>query len=1192
MMQPTAFSRRLRRALRVALLLAVLGVMLPGGRAARAAPGDLYGPSGSAAFGMDVRVLPNGNIVVADPGYDAGAVRNVGAVYLYDGATRGLVSVLTGSAPDDGVGSYGITVLPNSSFIVLSPFWDNGGAIDAGAATWVHGARGLDGPVSSANSLVGQAHEWLGYGTAHHSAIWALGDGDYVVHSPRWNETRGALTWGDGDRGITGTINDANSLLGSTAEDLNYVQITEIGNGNMLVRNLGWDNGASQDAGAVTWISGAARAVGAISSANSLIGSSTFDNIGRDVLVLSNGNYLVRSHFWDNASAGDAGAVTWGDGARGVTGTISSANSLVGTSPGELSHASITEVGGGNYLVRSEQWRNGNATNAGAVTWGDGDRGVTGTISSANSLIGSSTNDHVGREVLLLPNGNFLVISPLWDRGGAENAGAITWGSAIGGVTGTIDDANSLVGSSAGDQVGSGGVEVLESGNYVVISPFWDNGSLVDAGAVTWGDAAHGVVGAISSATSLIGGSAGDQIGAAGVTALRNGHYVVSSPSWANGSFYAAGAATWGDGTRGATGVVSTTNSLVGRMIGDRVGEAGATALPNGHYVLVSPSWRGSDHYPLGAVTWADGARQSVGVVGEANSLVGSNAFDSVGSGGVVVLSNSNYLVQSPLWRNSAIRDVGAITWGSGTGGVTGRVSSANSLVGSAQDDLSRATITALSNGNYLVQSRWWDNGSAVNAGAVAWGDGDRGLTGTISSANALVGGAADDQVGADVTLLSDGDYVVRSPLWDSGGIRNAGAATWGSGLHGVAGAISGANSLVGSALNDQVGSDGVTALSNGSYVVSSPLWDSGAIANAGAASWGDGDGGLRGPISSANSLIGSHPDDQVSRMNYAGVRELSNGHYVVRSRYWSASRGALTWGDGAAGVRGVVSPANSLVGDTANDQVGHFDLLPFSHGNYVLHVPLWDNGEVADTGAVVWFSGVGASHGAIGAAPGIFGTLLNSIDQFTRPVFDPVNGYALAGIFRENRVAILQAPAFTSAAPAAGAAGGVYRHAFTARGSPPPSFTLAPGSTLPDGLSLSSAGVLSGTPAAAGMFTFTVVADNGIEPAESQAVALRIHEATVFTSAAPPAGVRNTPYQHRFTAHGVPTISFGLAPGSVLPAGLTLDDTGILSGTPGVAGTFGFTVVARNTVAPAVAQEVALIIQDDRTSLWLPIVE
>ncbi len=83
------------------------------------------------------------------------------------------------------------------------------------------------------------------------------------------------------------------------------------------------------------------------------------------------------------------------------------------------------------------------------------------------------------------------------------------------------------------------------------------------------------------------------------------------------------------------------------------------------------------------------------------------------------------------------------------------------------------------------------------------------------------------------MTALSNGNYVVSSPDWTNGAAANAGAVTWGSGMAGVSGPVSAANSLVGSTANDGVGGEfnGVTALTNGNYVVSSPAWTNGAAA-------------------------------------------------------------------------------------------------------------------------------------------------------------------------------------------------------------------------------------------------------------------------------------------------------------------------------------------------------------------------
>src|SRR5262249_10012330 len=154
-------------------------------------------------------------------------------------------------------------------------------------------------------------------------------------------------------------------------------------------------------------------------------------------------------------------------------------------------------------------------------------------------------------------------------------------------------------------------------------------------------------------------------------------------------------------------------------------------------------------------------------------------------------------------------------------------------------------------------------------------------------------------EVGASVTALSNGNYVVSTPLWNSG----RGAATWASGTAGIVGTISSSNSLVGTSLGDGVG-DNVTALKNGNYVVSSPGWNN----DRGAATWASGTTGITGTISAANSLVGSNPagttpGDEVG----SEIAPLPNNNYVVLSPGWNGKRGAATFGSGTAGVTGAV---------------------------------------------------------------------------------------------------------------------------------------------------------------------------------------------------------------------------------------------------------------------------------------------
>ncbi len=213
------------------------------------------------------------------------------------------------------------------------------------------------------------------------------------------------------------------------------------------------------------------------------------------------------------------------------------------------------------------------------------------------------------------------------------------------------------------------------------------------------------------------------------MTLLPGSNYVVISSNWSDPlGFPLVGAVTWGNGITGTVGAVSSANSLVGSTPYDFVGNGGVTILANGNYVVGSNSWSGG----LGAVTWANGSGSTTGAVSAANSLVGGTAGDSVGSYGVTALSNGNYVVDSAGWSGG----LGAVTWGNGLGGTVGAVTAANSLVGStASDNVGNGGITALGNGNYVVNSYYWNNGAASQAGAVTWVNGTNGyIAGSASS--------------------------------------------------------------------------------------------------------------------------------------------------------------------------------------------------------------------------------------------------------------------------------------------------------------------------------------------------------------------------------------------------------------------------------------------------------------------------
>ena len=130
-----------------------------------------------------------------------------------------------------------------------------------------------------------------------------------------------------------------------------------------------------------------------------------------------------------------------------------------------------------------------------------------------------------------------------------------------------------------------------------------------------------------------------------------------------------------------------------------------------------------------------------------------------------------------------------------------------------------------------------------------------------------------------------------------------------------------------------------------------------------------------------------------------------------------------------------------------------------------------------------------------------------------------------------------------------------------TAPGTAPYAYTVTAGA-LPPGVTLSSAGVLDGTPALSGTFAFTVGVSDVHGSAGSRAYSLPVQcPSIVLRPGALPDGVNSVAYSQTLTAsRGHAPFTFTLIDGS-LPSGLTLSAAGLLSGTFGATETRTFTV-------------------------------
>jgi len=158
--------------------------------------------------------------------------------------------------------------------------------------------------------------------------------------------------------------------------------------------------------------------------------------------------------------------------------------------------------------------------------------------------------------------------------------------------------------------------------------------------------------------------------------------------------------------------------------------------------------------------------------------------------------------------------------------------------------------------------------------------------------------------------------------------------------------------------------------------------------------------------------------------------------------------------------------------------------------------------------------------------------------------------------------VTVIDRVATTFAAPPSGEIDTAYTDTLTADGGTAPYTWSVKLGILPPGITLSSAGVLAGTPATAGNYPVTVNVTDHNGGIATRAITLVIAAGPELYFAAPPFGEIRSNYSDTLVASGgTGPYTWSVSSGS-LPAGITLDPgTGTLAGTPTAAGTSIFTV-------------------------------
>jgi sugar lactone lactonase YvrE len=162
-----------------------------------------------------------------------------------------------------------------------------------------------------------------------------------------------------------------------------------------------------------------------------------------------------------------------------------------------------------------------------------------------------------------------------------------------------------------------------------------------------------------------------------------------------------------------------------------------------------------------------------------------------------------------------------------------------------------------------------------------------------------------------------------------------------------------------------------------------------------------------------------------------------------------------------------------------------------------------------------------------------------------------------------------------------AASVGVAYSQQLTATGGTPPYTWTVTSGALPSGLTLSSAGLIAGTPTVAVTGTFGITVSDASMTTANGSLTLTVNPTAlaIFTSAVLPSGIAGGAYSQTLAAIG------GTAPytwsvfSGVLPPGLTLSTAGLLAGTPTTLGAYNFTVQVQDSASASASQAFSLAV-------------
>ena len=462
-----------------------------------------------------------------------------------------------------------------------------------------------------------------------------------------------------------------------------------------------------------------------------------------------------------------------------------------------------------------------------------------------------------------------------------------------------------------------------------------------------------------------------------GIVILSSGNIVVTDPLDSNVAPFAGAAYLYNPVTQ------TRIASIYGDLANDLLGLDGVTALANGNFTIASSRVAAVGiGATVGSVMLLNGTTGAQ--IGSA--IAGDDLADQLGDKGVVALTNGNFVIVSQRDDVNGVIDAGSVRLVDGTTGIQ----IGAPIAGNHTDALFNPNVTALTNGNFVVAAPNADVNAVATAGSVMLINGTTGA----QIGSTIAGDNVNDRLGSDgVAALANGNYVIASAGDDVNGITNAGSVMLVDGATG----IPIGTPIAGDENDDQLGSEGVTALTNGNYVIASRLDDVAGIFDAGSAKLVNGTTGIQ-----VSSIDG---DNDFDFLGSRGVIALTNGNYVIASPSDDVNgigdAGSVRLVDGTTGIQ----IGSTIAGDQLSDSLG-FRVAALTNGHFAIASPSDDVNGIVDAGSVMLVDGAtGTQIGTTVASDNTGDQLgLNSLTAIANGNFvvvsrlDDVNGIIDAG--------------------------------------------------------------------------------------------------------------------------------------------------------------------------------------------------